>query len=102
MIRPWLPLTAANLADVPGALGVFEISDPSGVIAIEYAGGHSSFGLRGRLERWLDERPGLSFRYERTNSYLSRYRELVRAFENEHGKPPEQPNRTDQRLEGDR
>lgn len=88
MTKPWTPLTADNLARVPASVGVFEVADASGIVAIDYAGGRSVFGLRGALREWLDERPGLSFRYERTNAYLSRYRELVQVFTNESGAPP--------------
>ncbi|MBO9524098.1 MAG: hypothetical protein J7518_21385 [Nocardioidaceae bacterium] len=87
MTKPWTPLTEESLGQVPGALGVFEVADEGGTIAIDYAGGHSPFGLRGRLQEWLGQ-PGLRFRYERTNAYLSRYRELVQVFANEHGAPP--------------
>ncbi len=88
MDKPWTPLTAENIARLPGSVGVFEVSDGTDVIAIDYAGGRSLFGLRGALEIWIGKQPGLSFRYERTNSYLSRYRELVQVHTNEFGMPP--------------
>ncbi|TYB48199.1 DUF7508 domain-containing protein [Actinomadura chibensis] len=88
MTKPWTPLTAENLALVPGSVGVFEIADGGGVIAIDYAGGNSLFGLRGALQEWLRDGQELSFRYERTNAYLSRYRELVQVFANEFGAVP--------------
>ncbi|WP_131737970.1 DUF7508 domain-containing protein [Actinomadura roseirufa] len=88
MTKPWTPLTAETLALVPGSVGVFEVADESGVIAIDYAGGNSLFGLRGALGEWLAEQRGLSFRYERTNAYLSRYRELVQVFVNDSGAVP--------------
>lgn len=88
MTKPWIPLTRENVARVPASVGVFQVADESGAIAIDFAGGRSLFGLRGELEVWLDRQPGLSFRYERTNSYLSRYRELVQIFTNEFGVLP--------------
>ncbi|MBG6088904.1 DUF7508 domain-containing protein [Actinomadura viridis] len=88
MTKPWTALTAENVAPVPASVGVFEIADESGLIAIDFAGGNSLFGLRGALQEWLGTSPGLSFRYERTNAYLSRYRELVQVFTNETGAVP--------------
>ncbi|WGX96954.1 hypothetical protein [Nocardioides sp. L-11A] len=88
MTKAWSPLTAETLAEVPATVGVFEVADASGVIGIDYAGGHSPFGLRGALQVWLDRGPGLSFRYERTNAYLSRFREVVQVFVNDTGEPP--------------
>ncbi|MGF6889370.1 hypothetical protein ABIA39_008837 [Nocardia sp. GAS34] len=88
MTKAWTPLTAENIAGVPASVGVFEVSDGSDIIAIDFAGGKSLFGLRGALKEWLEKRPELSFRYERTNAYLSRYRELVQVFTNEFGGPP--------------
>ncbi|WP_327152014.1 DUF7508 domain-containing protein [Nocardia sp. NBC_01329] len=88
MSKAWTPLTGENLAEVPASVGVFEVSDGNETIAIDFAGGRSLFGLRGSLEEWLGKQAGLSFRYERTNAYLSRYRELVQVFTNEFGSPP--------------
>ncbi|GAA4383019.1 hypothetical protein GCM10023088_49350 [Actinomadura verrucosospora] len=88
MSKPWTPLRPENVAAVPASVGVFEIADESGVIAIDFAGGNSVFGLRGELEAWLGRQAGLSFRYERTNAYLSRYRELVQVFTNDSGAVP--------------
>lgn len=88
MTKTWSPLTAEALAEVPATVGVFEIADASGVVAIDYAGGHSPFGLRGALSAWLDRGDEFTFRYERTNAYLSRFREVVQVFVNESGAPP--------------
>ncbi|MFB9961248.1 DUF7508 domain-containing protein [Sinosporangium siamense] len=88
MSKPWTPLTAENVALVPASVGVFEIADEIGVIAIDFAGGNSVFGLRGALDEWRGKQSGLLFRYERTNAYLSRYREVVQVFVNEFGAVP--------------
>ncbi|NKY32794.1 hypothetical protein HGA13_06840 [Nocardia speluncae] len=95
MDKVWTPLTAENVARTPGSVGVFEVSDGNETVAIDYAGGNSLFGLRGALEEWIGKKPGLSFRYERTNSYLSRYRELVQVHTNEFGAPPQNLQGTD-------
>lgn len=88
MSKPWTALTAENIALVPASVGVFEIADEGGIIAIDFAGGNSLFGVRGALEEWLGKQPELSFRYERTNAYISRYRELVQVFTNDTGAAP--------------
>ncbi|RJO75112.1 hypothetical protein D5S18_17210 [Nocardia panacis] len=89
MTKEWTPLTIEAVARVPASVGVYQISDEHGIIVIDFAGGGSLFGMRGRLEEWIDTQPGLTFRYERTNAYLSRFRELVQVFTNEFGRPPQ-------------
>ncbi len=88
MTKVWTPLTAEHVKAVPGCVGVFEVADENGIVVIDYAGGHTTFGLRGALTQCLDQRLGQSFRYERTNAYLSRYREVVQVFTNESGASP--------------
>ncbi len=89
MTKAWTPLTAENVNTLPGCVGVFEVADDNGVVVIDYAGGQAPFGLRGALRQCLDQRLGLSFRYERTQAYISRYREVVQVFTNEFGAPPQ-------------
>ena len=93
--KPWIPLGPDAVARVWGQLGVYEIADESGqVVFIGYAGGHSRFGLRGELEsRCRTEPQGRAFRYEVNMSYLTRYRELLMAFEADHGRLPAQNER---------
>ncbi|MGC0417715.1 DUF7508 domain-containing protein [Embleya sp. AB8] len=88
MTKAWIPLTAEHVNAVPGCVGVFEVADENGIVVIDYAGGHTSFGLRGALIQCLDQGLGRSFRYERTNAYISRYREVAQVFTNEFGTPP--------------
>lgn len=88
MTREWIPLTATNVATLPGCVGVFEVADENGVTVLDYAGGHTLFGLRGALKQCLDDGLGQSFRYERTNAYLSRYRELAQVCRNATGASP--------------
>jgi len=89
--KPWIPLTAENLARLPAELGVFEIADSDGqTLFIGYAGGRSLFGLRSELEavrtRWPER--SLSFRAEVTSQYLSRHEELLMVHKAEHGTLP--------------
>ena len=93
--KPWTPLQPDAVARVGGHLGVYEIADESGqVIFVGFAGGHSRFGLRGELEARCREEPeGRAFRYEVNMSYLTRYRELLMAFEADHGRLPAQNDR---------
>lgn len=84
-MKDWIPLTPENVAALPGCVGVFEVAGAQGVTVLDYAGGRTSFGLRGALEQCLGK--GERFRYERTNAYLSRYRELAQVFRNETGAP---------------
>jgi hypothetical protein len=91
LAKPWIELTAASVAALPGQLGVFELADPQGsVVFIGYAGGRSLFGLRGELERALRERPGgaTRFRYEVNQQYTSRHRELLMLHVADHGALP--------------
>jgi len=95
MTKDWTPLNAGTVAMVPATVGVFEIADGDEVLEIAYAGGHSAFGLRGALQQWLDREPGLSFRYERTNAYISRFREVLQVYINDTGRPPRNPAGTE-------
>ena len=79
MTKPWIELTAENVAGLPGQTGVYEVADASGeVVETGYAGGRSRFGLRSELgDRLAARGAGHRFRYEVTTQYLSRYSELV-------------------------
>ena len=55
--KPWRALGNAEVASLPGQLGVYEIADGNGGVRfIGMAGGRSLFGLRGELQRELDAR----------------------------------------------
>ena len=91
MEKPWLPLDQANVAPLPGQLGVFQLADAaSNVVAIGYAGGRSLFGLRGVLQDHLGAPPAgaVQFRYEINMQYLTRYRELLMLHVADHGELP--------------
>lgn len=98
--RELRPLTAAAAAALPGQLGVFELVDAGGhTVRIGQAGGSETFGLRSALEAVAAERTDLSFRYECTHGYRSRWQELLMLHHTEHGElPPE--NVDDERLIG--
>ena len=77
LTKPWSPASAAG--KLPGQMGVYQLGDEAGnVITIGYAGGRSTFGLRGEVETALQRHPdAVSYRVEVNSAYLSRYRELL-------------------------
>jgi hypothetical protein len=89
--KPWITLSLDAVAALPGQLGVYQLADEDGrIVYIGFAGGHSTFGLRGELERALRERPAgaAQFRYEVNQQYTSRHRELLMLHIADHGKLP--------------
>lgn len=77
MTKPWIELTAENVARLPGQTGVYQVTGASGEVENGYAGGRSLFGLRSELgDRLAALGAGHRFRYEVTTQYLSRYHEL--------------------------
>jgi hypothetical protein len=87
----WSPLDAEHVAEVGGYMGVYQLASPDGqVVFIGYAGGRSVLGLRGELSCRLEHAPdrGLTFRFEITTTYLSRYKELLMVHLAEHGSLP--------------
>ena len=90
--KPWLDLTAENVARLSGQLGVFQIADAAGtVVYIGYAGGKSLFGLRSEIGKFAGSpRAGAArFRYEVNQQYQTRYRELLMLHVSDHGAVPE-------------
>jgi hypothetical protein len=102
MTKPWIELTAPNVARLPGCTGVYQVADEHGqVLDIGYAGGRSLFGLRSELGRVLAELgTGHVFRCEVTAQYLSRYRELVNIAHTDHGELPPMTARRGVRATG--
>ncbi len=85
--KPWIPLDEANVARIPGQLGVYQLADEGGQVQyIGFAGGRSLFGLRSELRA----RTGAahSFRYEVNMQYQTRYRELLMLHRGAHGELP--------------
>jgi len=84
LTKPWRELSEANLSQVKGQLGVYQLgSQATGIVFIGCADARSLFGLRSELQKHLGA--GLSFRIEVTTAYQTRYRELLMAFYADHG-----------------
>ncbi|MGE3540788.1 MAG: hypothetical protein AB7N91_25540 [Candidatus Tectimicrobiota bacterium] len=89
--KPWIPLSAEQVAGVAGHLGVYQLADSSGeIVYIGVAGGRSAFGLKGALLEALQAPPAgaVQFRYEVTMAYHTRYLELLQAYCYDYGRLP--------------
>jgi hypothetical protein len=88
--KVWRDLSEAEIQTVGGELGVYEIGDATGqTLYIGFAGGNSTFGLRGEMKRQLNiVGPGRRFRVEINMQYLSRWDELLAVHEAVHGRLP--------------
>jgi hypothetical protein len=89
--KKWTDLTPAAISSLPGQLGVYQLAEPDGAIFyIGYAGGHSLFGLRSELQKWLERRAGrpARFRYEVNMQYTTRHQELLMLYVADHGSLP--------------
>ena len=89
--KPWIPLTQAHVAQLPGHLGVYQLADAAGAIVyIGVVGGHSLFGLKGALADVLQAPPAgaTQFRYEVTMAYHTRYLELLAVYRDDHDHLP--------------
>ena len=99
MSKPWLPLTEQALERVSGQLGVFELADADQEICyIGFAGGRSTFGLKGELAVRLND--ARWFRVEITAAYRTRHRELLMARFARTGRYPRQNTPEDTRHLG--
>ncbi len=96
--KPWQAWQAGREHErrLSNTLGVYEIGDEAGeIVYIGFAGGRSLFGLRGELKRHFEgaanavtaER-GRQFRYEINMQYMSRYRDLLQRFNEDHDRLP--------------
>jgi hypothetical protein len=91
MSKPFLALVPETVRALPGQLGVYQLADEDlRVVYIGFAGGNSLFGLRGELQRALNDptRAASRFRYEVTQQYTSRYLELLMLHIADHGSLP--------------
>jgi hypothetical protein len=89
--KPWVPLTAENVARLTGHLGVYQLADDVGeIVYIGVAGGRSPFGLKGMLaDAWrLPPAGATQFRYEVTMAYHTRHLELLQAYQHDYGRLP--------------
>jgi len=88
--KPWIPLQSAAVQRLPGQLGVYQIADERRrVIYVGVAGGKSLFGLRGEVEKHLDDAGKRFFRVEVNQQYETRWRELLMLHRADHGDLPE-------------
>ena len=88
--KPWRPLTADEIARLPGQLGVYQVADATGAILyIGQAGARAPFGLRSELQREQQERgDGCQFRVEVNQQYRTRWFELLMMHQADHGSLP--------------
>jgi hypothetical protein len=88
LTKPWCPASAVG--KLTGQMGVYQLGDAAGnVIAIGYAGGRSTFGLRGAVGTALERhRDASCYRVEVNSAYLSRYRELLMLHQADFGSLP--------------
>ena len=58
MDKSWLPLSGKNVAKLAAHLGVYQLANDDGeILYIGMAGGRTLFGLKGELQKALDEPP---------------------------------------------
>ena len=91
--KKWLSIDEAR-GLLRGNLGVFALADAQqSTRYIGYAGGKSSFGLKGEVAAAVQALPAVTFvRWEVTTSYLSRYKELLMLHHYDYGElPPDNP-----------
>jgi hypothetical protein len=88
MDKPWRP--CADVVQVPGQLGVFQLADAAGeVLFVGVADARSRFGLRSAIQDAFMRIPAaVSFRFESTSAYHTRYRELLMVHQADHGRLP--------------
>ena len=88
--KPWRPLTAEEIARLPGQLGIYQIADAAGtMLYIGQAGARAPFGLRSELQRELAERgPDYQFRVEVNQQDRTRWFELLMVHQADHGSLP--------------
>ena len=101
--KPWQPLTAESIAGVAGHLGVYQLGNDAGeIVYIGVAGGRSLFGLKGELQKVLEDPPAgaTRFRVEVNMAYRTRHFELLQAYWSDHGRLPEANTDIDTRSLG--
>ena len=88
--KPWRPLTAEEIARLPGQLGIYQIADAAGtMLYLGQAGARAPFGLRSELQRELAERgPDYQFRVAVNQQYRTRWFELLMVHQADHGSLP--------------
>jgi hypothetical protein len=106
---PWETFDPARAKEISGSEGVYELADDErALIYVHYSGGREPFGFRGCMTRhFTDEElnPVIRararfFRYEVCFSYLSRWKEILGRYFEEHGTLPEGNLAADGELPG--
>ncbi|MCH9670073.1 MAG: hypothetical protein K0U93_01365 [Gammaproteobacteria bacterium] len=103
MDKPWIPLTAENVAKLTAHLGVYQLADAQGeIVYIGVAGGRTLFGLKGELQRVLQAPPAgaAQFRFEANMAYRTRHEELLAVFLSDNEKLPKANSDLDPRTLG--
>ena len=91
MTKPWVPLAPDAVKKLSGQLGVYQLADAKGhVVFVGFAGGRSLFGLRGEVEKALQDPPSgaAQFRVEVNQQYTTSYQELLMLHVHDHGAVP--------------
>ncbi|MFP6705687.1 MAG: hypothetical protein VCE75_06575 [Alphaproteobacteria bacterium] len=91
MDKSWLSLSSENVTKLAAHLGVYQLANDDGeILYIGMAGGRTLFGLKGELQKALDEPPtGVTrFRVEVNMAYRTRRLELLAAHVSDHGGLP--------------
>ncbi len=89
--KQWMPLNADSLRLIAGHLGVYQLGNDAGdIVYIGVAGGRSLFGLKGELQKALEDPPAgaTQFRVEVNMAYRTRHFELLQAYWSDHGVLP--------------
>lgn len=83
--NPWVDLADVTARSLPTSVGVFELADDNGgFVAVGFAGGRSTFGLRSEIPLVSSVySTARRVRYEVTSNYLSRLGELQKLYAKE-------------------
>ena len=95
--KEWQAFRSEGMRRIPATVGVYELGDAEGrVIYIGYAGGRTSFGLRGVIADHFGDAQtngviasnATQFRVEIVQMYMSRYMELLEQHVDAHSELP--------------
>jgi len=94
---PWTAFDPAEVNELSGSEGVYELADEAhAIIYVGMAGGRAPFGFRGLIAGHFSEaelnpvirEKARYFRYEVCFSYISRWKEILGRYFEEHGTLP--------------
>lgn len=106
---PWQAFDPAAVDELSGSEGIYQLADAErNVIYVHYAGGRAPFGFRGCIAGHFsghETNPVIReraryFRYEICFSYLSRFKEVLGRYFEEHGTLPDGNLASDEELPG--